>query len=64
MFQKLYSSDKNISGLAVDWIGDNVYWTSVEKGKIKVMDTNGKNERTLIRHLTKPSSITVDPINR
>lgn len=64
MFQKLYSSDKNISGLAVDWIGDSVYWTSVEKGKIKVMDTNGKNERTLVRHLTKPSSITVDPINR
>lgn len=64
MFQKLYSSDKNISGLAVDWIEDSVYWTSVEKGKIKTMDKNGKNERTLVRHLTKPSSITVDPINR
>lgn len=64
MFQKLYSSDKHISGLAVDWIGNSVYWTSAEKGKIKTMDKNGKNERTLIRHLTQPSSIAVDPINR
>uniref|UniRef100_A0A3Q3FLQ0 Epidermal growth factor n=1 Tax=Labrus bergylta TaxID=56723 RepID=A0A3Q3FLQ0_9LABR len=62
--QKLYSSDKNISGLAVDWISNSVYWTSGEKGKIKRMDLNGKNERTLLRHLTQPSSITVDPTRR
>ncbi|XP_070769594.1 pro-epidermal growth factor [Enoplosus armatus] len=62
--QKLYSSDKHISGLAVDWIRNSVYWTSGEKGKIKTMDINGKNERTLLRHLTQPSSITVDPISR
>ncbi|XP_037635248.1 pro-epidermal growth factor [Sebastes umbrosus] len=62
--QKLYSSDKHISGLAVDWIWNRVYWTSGEKGKIKTMDINGKNERTLLRHLTQPSSINVDPTNR
>uniref|UniRef100_A0A3Q3MF57 Epidermal growth factor n=1 Tax=Mastacembelus armatus TaxID=205130 RepID=A0A3Q3MF57_9TELE len=62
--QKLYSSDKHISGLAVDWIWNSVYWTSVEKGKIKKMDINGKNERTLLRHLIQPSSIVVDPIKR
>ncbi|XP_040904286.1 pro-epidermal growth factor [Toxotes jaculatrix] len=62
--QKLYSSDKHISGLAVDWIWNSVYWTSQEKGKIKRMDLNGKNERTLLRHLTQPSSIVVDPANR
>ncbi|KAM9356664.1 pro-epidermal growth factor [Symphorus nematophorus] len=62
--RKLFSSDKHISGLAVDWIWNSVYWTSGEKGKIKRMDINGKNERTLIRHLTQPSSITVDPTNR
>lgn len=63
-FQKLYSSDKHISGLAVDWIWNSVYWTSAEKGIIKRMDINGKNERTLLRHLTQPSSIVVDPTNR
>ncbi|XP_071391277.1 pro-epidermal growth factor [Centroberyx affinis] len=62
--QKLYSSEKSISGLAVDWIWNSVYWTSGEKGTIKRMDTNGKNERTLLRHLTQPSCIAVDPINR
>ncbi|XP_076595958.1 pro-epidermal growth factor [Chaetodon auriga] len=62
--QKLFSSDKHISGLALDWIQNSVYWTSREKGKIKRMDINGKNERTLLRHLTQPSSITVDPTNR
>nr|XP_033488398.1 pro-epidermal growth factor isoform X2 [Epinephelus lanceolatus] len=62
--QKLYSSDKHISGLAVDWIWNRVYWTSGEKGKIKTMDINGKNERTLLRHLNQPSLINVDPNNR
>ncbi|XP_036069941.1 pro-epidermal growth factor [Oryzias melastigma] len=59
--QKLHSFDKHISGLAVDWIGNFVYWTSEEKGEVRRMDTNGKNERTLLRNLTKPSSISVDP---
>ncbi|KAL6117260.1 egf [Pungitius sinensis] len=62
--QKLYSSDKHISGLAVDWIWNCVYWTSGEKGKIKTMDINGKNEKTLLRHLRQPNSINVDPNNR
>nr|XP_019936270.1 PREDICTED: pro-epidermal growth factor [Paralichthys olivaceus] len=62
--QKLHSSDKHISGLAVDWIWNSVYWTSREKGKIKRMDLNGKNLRTLLRHLNQPSSIAVDPTNR
>uniref|UniRef100_A0AAQ6I939 EGF-like domain-containing protein n=1 Tax=Anabas testudineus TaxID=64144 RepID=A0AAQ6I939_ANATE len=62
--QKLYSSDKHISGLAVDWIWNSVYWTTEEKGKIKRMDTNRKNEKTILRHLTRPSFIAVDPTNR
>ncbi|XP_017272981.1 pro-epidermal growth factor [Kryptolebias marmoratus] len=62
--KKIYSHDKHISGLAVDWIWNCVYWTSREKGEIKQIDLNGKNERTILRHLTQPSSITVDPTNR
>lgn len=63
LFQKLYS-DKHISGLAVDWIWNSIFWTSKEKGKIKKIDINGKNEVTLVRHLIQPRAITVDPINR
>ncbi|XP_035767039.1 pro-epidermal growth factor [Neolamprologus brichardi] len=62
--QKLYSYDKHISGLAVDWIWNSVYWTSGEKGEVKRIDINGKKQRTLLRHLTQPNSITVDPSNR
>ncbi|XP_061747755.1 pro-epidermal growth factor [Nerophis ophidion] len=62
--QKLYSSDKHISGLAVDWIWNVVYWTSGGKGKVKRMDSNGKNERTLVRHLIQPRSIVIDPAKR
>lgn len=61
--QKL-CSDKHISGLAVDWIWKNIFWTSKEKGKIKKTDINGKNKVTLVRHLSQPSAITVDPIDR
>ncbi|XP_056898300.1 pro-epidermal growth factor isoform X2 [Takifugu flavidus] len=61
--QKLFS-DKHISGLAVDWIRNSIFWTSKAKGKIKKIDINGKNEVTLVRHLTQPCAITVDPIDR
>uniref|UniRef100_A0A3P8PEI8 EGF-like domain-containing protein n=1 Tax=Astatotilapia calliptera TaxID=8154 RepID=A0A3P8PEI8_ASTCA len=61
---KLYSYDKHISGLAVDWIWNSVYWTSGEKGEVKRIDINGKKQRTLLRHLTQPNSISVDPSNR
>lgn len=62
--QKIYSSDKHISGLAVDWVWNTVYWTSREKGLIKQMDLNGKNEKTVLRHLTHPSCINVEPTDR
>ncbi|MEQ2209181.1 hypothetical protein XENOCAPTIV_026181 [Xenoophorus captivus] len=62
--QKLYSSDKHISGLAVDWMGNSIYWTSSRKGEIKKMDINGKTERTISRNLSQPSFINVDPSHR
>uniref|UniRef100_A0A8C6KW07 Epidermal growth factor n=1 Tax=Nothobranchius furzeri TaxID=105023 RepID=A0A8C6KW07_NOTFU len=61
---KLYSFDKHISGLAVDWIWNKVYWTSSEKRAIKKMELSGKNERTILRHLTQPGFINVDPTKR
>lgn len=63
LFQKLFS-DKHISGLAVDWIWNSIFWTSKDKGKVKKIDRNGENEVTLVRHLTQPRAITVDPIDR
>uniref|UniRef100_A0A8C8JM64 EGF-like domain-containing protein n=1 Tax=Oncorhynchus tshawytscha TaxID=74940 RepID=A0A8C8JM64_ONCTS len=62
--QKLHSSEKGISGLAVDWVHNFVIWTSGEVGSIKRVDTDGKNERTLLRHLSQPISIAVAPNDR
>ncbi|KAK7922219.1 hypothetical protein WMY93_009121 [Mugilogobius chulae] len=62
--QKVFSSDKHISGLAVDWIWKHVYWSSREKGKIRRVDTNGKNQTVILRHLSQPSSVAVDPTKR
>ncbi|XP_038125007.1 pro-epidermal growth factor [Cyprinodon tularosa] len=62
--QKLHSSDKYISGLAVDWMGNSVYWTNSRKGEIKKMDLNGKTKRTILRHLLMPRFINVDPAKR
>uniref|UniRef100_A0A3B3ZJD4 EGF-like domain-containing protein n=1 Tax=Periophthalmus magnuspinnatus TaxID=409849 RepID=A0A3B3ZJD4_9GOBI len=62
--QKVFSSDKHISGLAVDWLLNSIYWTSGVKGKIRKIDMNGKNEKTILRHLTQPASIAVDPTKR
>ncbi|CAG04623.1 unnamed protein product, partial [Tetraodon nigroviridis] len=61
--QKL-CSDKHISGLAVDWIW-KIYSGRVKKrGELGKLMSTEKNEVTLVRHLTQPSAITVDPIDR
>ena len=62
--QKLYSSEKEISGLVVDWLWNRMYWTSEGKGTIKRIDTDGENEKTFIKHLAQPSCIAIDPHNR
>ncbi|XP_062332968.1 pro-epidermal growth factor isoform X1 [Osmerus eperlanus] len=62
--QKLYSSEKGLSGLAVDWIQNVVFWSSEEKGTIKRMEANEKNERTVLRYLSQPCCIAIDPSDR
>ncbi|CAB1337362.1 unnamed protein product, partial [Coregonus sp. 'balchen'] len=62
--QKLYLSEKGISGLVFDWVHNFVIWTSGEKGTIKRVDPNRINERTLLRHLSEPNSIAVAPNDR
>ncbi|XP_028815649.1 pro-epidermal growth factor isoform X3 [Denticeps clupeoides] len=62
--QKLLSSEKGISGLAVDWTHNALYWTNREKGTIYRIDITGKNERIISKQLSKPSCITIDPNHR
>ncbi|XP_058653064.1 pro-epidermal growth factor isoform X2 [Onychostoma macrolepis] len=62
--QKLLSSVKGITGLAVDWIENAVLWSNAEKGMIQRIDTDGRNEKIVLRDLSQPRSVVVDPNER
>lgn len=63
-FQKLLSSVKKITGLAVNWIENSVLWSNADKGTIHRMDTDGRNENIVLRDLSQPKSVVVDPNER
>lgn len=49
-------------GLAVDWIGKNLYWTDTGTDVIEVARVDGKYRRTLITHdLDQPRAIALIP---
>ncbi|XP_039985030.1 low-density lipoprotein receptor-like isoform X2 [Xiphias gladius] len=52
----------SVSGLAVDWIHQLLYWTSVESGSVNVGLLDGLTQRQLITGLVKPSAVAVDPL--
>ena len=51
-------------GLAVDWIGRNLYWTDTGTDRIEVAKLDGTSRKVLIsRFLDEPRDITLDPIH-
>lgn len=69
-----YAQDLNMKGsskptaLAVDWVGDNLYWTEIDrantkpKGRVMVAKTDGRYRRSVVGvGLENPTSIVVDP---
>jgi len=49
-------------GIAVDWIGRNLYWTDKGMDRIEMSRLNGSSRRTLIVDgLQEPRAIVVDP---
>ncbi|XP_053362043.1 pro-epidermal growth factor [Clarias gariepinus] len=59
--QKLLSLGNGISGLAVDWRENSVYLSSRSTGTIWRAGTDGDNLETVLRGLTEPSSLVIDP---
>lgn len=50
------------SGLAVDWLSHNIYWTDTGTKRIEVARVDGKFRRPVIwKGLHEPRSIAVDP---
>lgn len=49
-------------GIAVDWIGRNLYWSDTGTDRIEVCHLNGSSRRVLIsENLGEPRAIVVDP---
>lgn len=49
-------------GLAVDWIGENLYWVESNLDQIEVAKLNGSFRRTLIAgDMESPRAIALDP---
>ena len=49
-------------GIAVDWIGRNLYWTDTGTDRIEVARLNGTSRKVLISEgLDEPRAITLDP---
>lgn len=52
----------SVSGLAVDWIHQLLYWTDMKSGSVNVGLLHGLVHRQLITGLDKPSGVAVDPL--
>ena len=60
-----YSSLKQVGGLAVDWLGGNLYWTDEGNHSLAVTPLQGDERfvKTLVSNLDyQPRSITLDPL--
>ena len=51
-------------GLALDWLGEKLYWTDSETNRIEVSNLNGSCRKILFwEHLDQPRAIALDPLN-
>ncbi|KAM9848879.1 low-density lipoprotein receptor-related protein 8-like [Aulostomus maculatus] len=53
----------SVSGLALDWIHQLLYWTSTENGSVNVGLLDGSAQRVLITGLEEPCAVAVDPLH-
>ncbi|XP_048394285.1 pro-epidermal growth factor isoform X2 [Stegostoma tigrinum] len=52
---------KGLLGFAVDWLHNTIIWTNQRKGTIEMSNLNGKNSKILLKELTFPTVVAVDP---
>ena len=55
-----------LDDIAMDWIGNNLYWTDARYARIEVMDMDSMQRMELLRAggNTIPRAIAVDPSTR
>ena len=59
----LVKSVKNVDGIAVDWLGRNLYWTDADKHEVAVTKLNGSFKKVLFREgVSRPRAIVLHPM--
>ena len=59
----LVKSVKNADGIAVDWLGRNLYWTDAENDEVAVAKLNGSFKKVLFsKGVSRPRAIVLHPI--
>lgn len=51
-----------LSGIAIDWIADNIYWCDEKRNIIEVARLNGSLRYVVISYVNKPKAIAIDPV--
>jgi len=60
--ETLHGGVQQVEGLALDWLGDNIYWVDAGAKKIEVSRTDGRFRKTLLtNNLDKPRAIALHP---
>ncbi|XP_057562221.1 pro-epidermal growth factor isoform X2 [Hippopotamus amphibius kiboko] len=62
--EKVCDIEKNVSGMAINWIDEELIWSNQQEGIITVTDMKGNNSRVLLSALKYPANIAVDPVER
>lgn len=62
IIETLHSGIQQVEGLALDWLGDNIYWVDAGGKKIEVSRADGRFRKTLLTsNLDRPRAIVLDP---
>ncbi|XP_067863226.1 pro-epidermal growth factor [Heptranchias perlo] len=59
--ESVRSVGEGVLGFAVDWLHNTIIWTNQKKGTIEMSHLGGKNSKILLKEVTFPTVIAVDP---
>uniref|UniRef100_A0A7N5J8N9 Pro-epidermal growth factor n=1 Tax=Ailuropoda melanoleuca TaxID=9646 RepID=A0A7N5J8N9_AILME len=62
--ESICNIEKNVSGMAVNWINEELIWSNQQEGIITVTDMKGNNSRVLLSALNYPANVAIDPVER
>lgn len=50
------------SGIAVDWVAQNIYWSDEKRNIIEVARLNGSSRYVVLSNVEKPKALAIDPV--